>query len=224
MTATKIMDVIEKNLQIVKIKHLMQYLQISDNTGRYSKITENSEVRMSRRMDTSSKTQMTEITIQYGRSSYSSWTESVCIVRTIISRSFIQTLMEKNTKLTINIWSVETRIILVAVRWRHQNIKKEVEYSVHEEKLMKIIDLTECTSFFDHLYLWCTQRECNPIEYHYWRIHKDVRIAYFCWTATEKLLSWEEPHAKTTACSYDMEGHARKYVERYNELISKKVE
>ena len=31
-------------------------------------------------------------------------------------------------------------------------------------------------------------------------------------------------HAKTTAWSYDMEGHAQKYVERYNELISKKVE
>ena len=33
--------------------------------------------------------------------------------------------------------------------------------------------------------------------------------------ATEKLPGWEEPHAKTVAWSYDMEGHAKKCVERY---------
>ena len=118
-----------------------------DNTGRYSKITENSEVRMSRRMDTSSGTQMTELMIQYRRSSWSSWTESLCIVRTTISRSFIQTWMMENTDLTTSICSPETRIILVDVRWRHQNIKKELEYSVHEEKLMKIIDLKNLRRF-----------------------------------------------------------------------------
>ena len=41
--------------------------------------------------------------------------------------------------------------------------------------------------------------------------------------ATEKLLGWEKPHAKTAAWSYDMEGHARKCVERQCELTNKKV-
>ena len=73
----------------------------ADNTGRCFKIAENSEVRMFRRMDTSSKTQMMEIMIQYGRSRGFSWTEPVCSSfsrttdRTIISRSFIQTWMGK---------------------------------------------------------------------------------------------------------------------------------
>ena len=42
--------------------------------------------------------------------------------------------------------------------------------------------------------------------------------------ATEKLSGWEKPHAQTVAWSYDMEGHARKCVERYCELANKKVE
>ena len=42
--------------------------------------------------------------------------------------------------------------------------------------------------------------------------------------ATEKLPGWEKPHAKTVAWSKDMEGHARKCVERYCELATKKVE
>ena len=40
--------------------------------------------------------------------------------------------------------------------------------------------------------------------------------------ATEKLPGWEKPHAKTSAWSYDMEGHAHKCVERYCELANKK--
>ena len=42
--------------------------------------------------------------------------------------------------------------------------------------------------------------------------------------ATGKKPGWEKPHAKTLAWSYDMEGHARKCVERYCELANKKVE
>ena len=30
--------------------------------------------------------------------------------------------------------------------------------------MMKNIDLKESTSFFDHLFLWYTQRECKSIE------------------------------------------------------------
>ena len=40
--------------------------------------------------------------------------------------------------------------------------------------------------------------------------------------ATEKLPGWDKPRASTSAWSYDMEGHARKCVERYCELANKK--
>ena len=42
--------------------------------------------------------------------------------------------------------------------------------------------------------------------------------------ATEKLPGWQKPHAHTVSWSYDMEGHAQKFVERYCELANKKVE
>ena len=38
--------------------------------------------------------------------------------------------------------------------------------------------------------------------------------------AIEKLPGWDKPSAKTSAWSYDMEGHARKSVEGYCELAS----
>ena len=42
--------------------------------------------------------------------------------------------------------------------------------------------------------------------------------------ATEKLPGWEKLHAKTVTWTYDMEGHAKKCVERYCELAKKKTE
>ena len=41
--------------------------------------------------------------------------------------------------------------------------------------------------------------------------------------ATEKLPVWEKPHAMTVAWSHDMEGHAKKCVERCCELAKKKT-
>ena len=42
--------------------------------------------------------------------------------------------------------------------------------------------------------------------------------------ATEKLLGWEKPHAKTVAWSYGMESHAKKRVDIFCELVNKKVD
>ena len=42
--------------------------------------------------------------------------------------------------------------------------------------------------------------------------------------ATQKLLAWEKPHAKTVAWSHDLEGHAKKFVERDCELADTNAE
>ena len=90
------------------------------------------------------------------------------------------------------------------------------------KKLMKLVDLGEPTSFLDHVYLGCTQRECklNEVNEEYTKM-LESRISA---GATEKLPAWEKPHAKTVAWSFDMEGRARTCVERYCELANKKVE
>ena len=88
---------------------------------------------------------------------------------------------------------------------------------------MKNVDLDEPTSFLDHVYLGCTQRECKPNEIIIEENRKmfESRISA---RATEKLPGREKPRAKTVAWSNDMEGLAKTCVERYCELAHTKTE
>ena len=81
------------------------------------------------------------------------------------------------------------------------------------KKLMKDVDIEEPTSFLHHVYLGCTQRECKPNEKIFGQYNKifESRISA---GATVKLPGWNKPRAKTSAWCSDMEGHARKCVER----------
>ena len=58
--------------------------------------------------------------------------------------------------------SSETRIVLIGVRGWHQHGWKKRNMAPMWKKLMKHVDLDEPTSFLDHVYLGCTQRECKP--------------------------------------------------------------
>ena len=73
--------------------------------------------------------------------------------------------------------------------------------------LNKEVDLGEPTSFLDHVYLGCTQRQCE--------ISKDIGDNYR--TMFESRISAEGTE-KRPCC---MEGHAKKCVERYCELANK---
>ena len=84
--------------------------------------------------------------------------------------------------------------------------------------LNKEVGLGEPTSFLDHVYLGCTQRQCE--------ICKDIVDSYrtmfesrISAGATEKLPCSE--NLRISSWSYDMEGHAKKCVERYCELANK---
>ena len=90
---------------------------------------------------------------------------------------------------------------------------------------MKDVVLGEPTSFLDHVYLVCTQRECQ--------ISNDIVItersmfeSRLCAGATEKLPETKatvNPDAKPiSSWSYDMGGHAKKCVERYCELANER--
>ena len=84
--------------------------------------------------------------------------------------------------------------------------------------LNKEVDLGEPTSFLDHVYLGCTQRQCE--------IRKDIVDNYrtmfesrISAGATEKLQCLQ--NLRISSWSYDMEGHVKKCVERYCELANK---
>ena len=91
------------------------------------------------------------------------------------------------------------------------------------KKLMKNVDIEEPTSFLGHVYLGCAQRECKLNEKIIGQYNKMIESRISA-GATEKLPGWDKPRAKTSAWSYDMEGHARKWVERYCEVANKKTE
>ena len=71
---------------------------------------------------------------------------------------------------------------------------------------MKLVDLGEPRSFLDHMYL--NTEKCSSHELLLGQL--------------KKLPGREKPHAKTVAWSYDMDGHAKKCVERYCELAKTK--
>ena len=82
----------------------------------------------------------------------------------------------------------------------------------------KQVDFGEPTSFLDHVYLGCTQRQCE--------LSKDIVDNYrtmfgsrISAGGTEKLPCSE--NLSISSWSYDMEGHAKKCVERYCELANK---
>ena len=84
--------------------------------------------------------------------------------------------------------------------------------------LNKEVDLGEPTSFLDHVYLGCTQRQCE--------ISKDIVDNYrtmfesqISAGGTEKLPCSEK--SSISSWSYDMEGHAKKCVERCCELANR---
>ena len=86
--------------------------------------------------------------------------------------------------------------------------------------LMKDFDLGEPTSFLDHVYLGCTQRECE-ISKDVVDNYRDVFESRMSGGCIEKLLYSEKSEADISSWSYDMERHAKKCVEIYCELASK---
>ena len=76
------------------------------------------------------------------------------------------------------------------------------------------VDLGEPTSFLDHVYLGCTQRQCEVSKdiVDNYRTMFESRISA---GRTEKLPFPQ--NLRISSWSYDMEGHAKKCVERYCE-------
>ena len=95
--------------------------------------------------------------------------------------------------------------------------KKQNIYSMWKV-LNKEVVLREPTSFLHHVYLGCTQRECEISKdiVDYYRAMFESRISA---GRTEKLPYSEK--LRISSWSYDMEGHAKKCVERYCELANR---
>ena len=209
------------HLQIARVRKTSSGCNISfrpDKNGRCSQIIENSQIGMSRHLDSTTTTQMAKITVQYRRSSRSSWAKSVWLVMAkAIWENPIEVRLGEGFQLGMLIRTPWKRIFLICV----DGIKlagKKLNINPMWKVLDKEVDSGEPTSFVDHVYLGCTQRQCE--------IRKDIvdnnrtmsesRISA---GATEKLPYSE--NLRISWWSYDMAGHAKKCVERYCELANR---
>ena len=75
--------------------------------------------------------------------------------------------------------------------------------------LMKDVDLGEPTSFFDHVYLGCTHRECKTSK-DIVDNYRDMFESRMSAGGIEKLLYSEKSEVNISSWSYDMDGHAQK--------------
>ena len=155
----------------------------SGQNGRCIHVIQNSKVRMSRYLDTSTEAQMAQIMVQYGRPSRSSRKESVrsssgrTITGKAIWESSIGTRLGKSFYLGLFFVSREKGLFLsvyvddIKLAGKTENI--EPSWTI----LMKDVDLGEPTSFLDHVCLGCTQRECKISNG-----YCGNRIQDFCWS------------------------------------------
>ena len=105
--------------------------------------------------------------------------------------------------------------------------EKKQNISPTWEKFMKYVDLGEPTSFLDHVCLGCTRRECqisNEIVDNYGSMFES-RISAGAMENLPETKDTGKSDAETISWwSCDMEGHAKKCVERYCELANKATE
>ena len=195
------------------------------------KITETYEVRMSRYLDTSSETQMAKIMVQYGRSSCSSERNLYGhpLAGLLWERQFEKVLSEHGWEKVLN-WEclfvnrAQGSFLSVYVDEKELAGKKQ-NIDPMWEVVMKQVDLGQPTSLLDHVFLGCTQLECQmskDIVDNYRNMFESRIFA----GAMEKLPETKatvKPDAGTiSSWSYDMEGNAKKCVEKYCELAMKK--
>ena len=90
---------------------------------------------------------------------------------------------------------------------------------------MKEVDLGEPTSCLDHVYLGCTQGECQTKATILWTMRENMFESRNSAGAAEKLPETKATEKLDTETiypwSYDMEGHAKKCAERFCELANK---
>ena len=141
MTAAKEMDVISKlpGCDGQAADALSAYTRV--RIGGRSQIAQNSKVRMSRRVNTSSTTHMAEIMVKHWRSSGTSWTKFVrtptfwsLVGETVRSSSF-GTWVGKKYRIVMSFLFIEnTRIIRIGTCGWKQDGWKEAEHGSHVEK------------------------------------------------------------------------------------------
>ena len=165
------------------------------------------------------RTQMAKIMVQYGRPSRSSWAQSLwsSFGRLSWERQFEKSFwirLGESFHLGMLIRTPWKGVILICVCGWHKIGWKKQNIDPMWKVLNQEVDLGEPKSFLDHENLVCTQRQCE--------ISKDIVDNYRTMFETRISAGWTEKlpcpeNFRISSWSCDMEGHAKKCVERYCE-------
>ena len=169
---------------------------------------------------------MAEIMVQHRRPSRSSWTKYVrsSSAGLLWERQFEKILLKYGWK-KVSIWEClfvnrEKGLFLSVYVDDIKLAGKKQNINLMWKVLNKEVDLGEPTSFLGHVYLGCTQRECETSK-DIVNNYRDMFESRISGGATEKLPCSERLDSNISTWSYDVEGHAKKCVERYCELANK---
>ena len=216
------------HLQIDKLRWTSRGRSIcsypSEN-GRCSQIIENFKIGMSRHLDSSTTTQMAKIMVQSGRPSRSSWTESVRspFGKTIMEKAILENPFKarlgESFQLGMSLRTQSKRIVLICVCgwpkvvWTETRSWPDVESTQQRSRFGRTnIFPWSCILGMHSKTMWNKQRYC-------WQLESQVWITFFRgrnWKSFHTLRIFVFP-----SWSYDMEGRAKKCVERYCELANR---
>ena len=137
--------------------------------------------------------------------------------------------MGKSFQILRNVYSlIEKRTILISVCVDEKKLAgKKQNIDPTRKILMTDVDLGEPTPFLDQFYLGCTERECQISEdiVDNYKILFESRISAGAMEKLTETKATRKPDAETiSSWSCDMEGHAKKCVERKCEFANKTTE
>ena len=184
---------------------------------------------MSWYLDRSTEAQMAKIMVQYGRSSRSFRLEFVrsssgrTFMGTAIWESSVGTRLGKSVKLGMFVRQRSERTILTCVCGRFQNGKQDRKHRTDLENFSWKTLIWENQHYFLTTYIWDVLRE-SVQQVMTLTNCRDMFESRISASATEKLptRASSKPDAETiSSWSYEIEGHAKKCVERNCELANK---
>ena len=170
------------------------------------------------------KHKLAQIMVQYGRPSSSSWADSVwsSFGRTSVGEAIRESSIKNTVGWRFPIgnayWYTVKKGYSYLCMWMTSNWLERNNINLMWKVLHKEVHLGEPTSFLDHVYLGCTQRQC--------KISKDIVDNYRTMFESRISAGGVEKlpfpqNLRISSWSYDMEGHAKKCVERFCELANK---
>ena len=141
-----------------------------------------------------------------------------------LRKFYWNTVGQKSFKLGVCVFVNRARGLFLSVYVDAFKLTGKTENTEPTETiLMKGVDLGEPTSFLDHAFLGCTQRECtksNDIVTNYLDMFES-RISAGAKEKLPRKASGNTDAETISSWSYDMDGHAKKCVEKYCEFANK---